>query len=190
MSVHRFSLRPRVVHASATLIFVLAASCVPGQQAVQPSARCVHPEQASKIWIFNAAQTDSTFDRVGRCGSLPFDSIDGSWTPGRAAVERIDRLTRSRVDVARGNRTALNGADYHIQYFGVVVGNRRLVYINGVHGSLATRMLRNPERELADGPVAVCDAGLGAFQSQYDTQTEQLGSIRFESSYGGILAPP
>lgn len=167
------------------LLFAPVGGCGAIQRQVRPGIGESAVHQSEKIWIFEASRTQSSFGRVGRCSGLPFDTVGGAWTPDSRLVQRLDPIVRRALAAANGERGSIRGSDYHIQYFGIVVEGRRLLYLNGIHQVLTTNMLREPERELADAPVVICDAGKGAFQTYFDLRTEQLGSVRFQSGYGG-----
>lgn len=184
--------RNRYRHASrwTGLLGVLAlctvmSSCAVIQRQTSPTPAGPATQLPEKIWIFEASRTQSTIDRLGRCSGLPFGTVTGAWTPDSHLVRRLDPTIRRAVNAV--GVVAIMGSDYHLQYFGIIVEGDRLLYINGIHQVLVTSMLRKPEQELADAPVVVCDAGRGAFQTEYNLLTGQLGRIRFESSYGGRL---
>lgn len=179
-----------VARLVSVLAFAAAAACTAVNGQHRLGTEEPDPQQRELIWIFDASRTQQSFSRLGRCRGIPFDSIDGAWTPDSQLVRQVDPIVRRAVDAARrdrGDRVTIRGSDYYVQYFGIVVEGHQFIYVNGVHRVLATNMLREPETELAHAPVVVCDAGFGAFQTEFDLQTKQLGPIRFESTYGGPL---
>lgn len=180
---HLATSRSRHRYALAALSVAVAGCTLNGSQPADHSLTGI--TQPPTIWLFDETVTRVTFHRIGRCGDIPHPDVTEAWTPQEQLVVALDSAVRAAADVLLANHKSLRGEDYHIQYFGVIADGSRIVYINAVHRALATRMLRHPQSELGVEPVVICDAGLGAFQSSFDVESNRLDSIVFYSSYRG-----
>jgi hypothetical protein len=82
------------------------------------------------------------------------------------------------------SETPLLARDYYRQYGGLIVGGKRIIYVNGFHRWFLARSGRNADawtrwRTIA---VRVCDGGLEYFGAEYDPDTRQVDAIEFNGS--------
>jgi hypothetical protein len=84
----------------------------------------------------------------------------------------------------------LNALDYYRQYGGLVVGGRRIVYVNSVHQDIARNMYdREDARGFYPAPdawreraIQVCDGGPIVFGVEYDSEAETFGNFAFNGA--------
>jgi hypothetical protein len=141
-----------------------------------------------------------------QCSEQPTGLAD-TWQPTRDIVIRAEALLPpvlaaawSGVGWGREGRQAWH---YHRQYAGIVLGDRELVYINGVETSMAQRAVagevirddgdtvaaRRAVREHLTGAVTAVDAGARSWGVVYDPRTERFGVVAFACTMYGPVAP-
>lgn len=106
--------------------------------------------------------------------------ISGGWQPTPGQIAKAEALLPSLV---RANRRPKEPLGYR-QYLGVVIGGRRMIYVNVFPRWLVER------RELAGiAPqdwrtvfVSVCDGGDGFWGAVYDPETLRFSSPRFNGA--------
>lgn len=113
--------------------------------------------------IFPAAQAPL----LARQCSRATPSAEGVWQPAAADIVRLEAgLTRL---LAAQN---VQPAAYYRQYGGLIVGGRRLIYVNGarnavVHGDWRTNA------------ISICDGGALAFGVEYDPASGTFAHFAF-----------
>lgn len=131
---------------------------------------------------FSAAQTQAYLRTLERCGGSRLEGATGSWTPPRRVTERLDEQIRRNLQRSLVSDSILDAEDYLFQYFGVVVHEQRVVFINGLHEIVVTSFVADREAWKQE-PVVVCDVGKAGFQVDYDVQTLVLSPLRFDPGY-------
>lgn len=105
--------------------------------------------------------------------------FEATWTPSsdivREMEERIDDIRSLRAGCCiRGTRIT-NLESYYFQYAGIVVNDRKLIYVNAFWGS--------PDSEAwLTQPVMYCDGGSGSWGVLYDPERR----VFFELHVNGI----
>jgi hypothetical protein len=111
--------------------------------------------------------------------------ITGGWRPLQSDIDQLEsRLPdisrlRSRVeDIGEAGIQIRQPTNYYRQYIGIVVGNRKLIYINA---------FSDPHPEWRTQVVDVCDSGPSEWGVLYDPVTGRFSSLR---ANGGLPPPP
>ena len=173
--------------ASSLLMLICSAgvlACRSGGEVVNaPSASNVRSDTMSVG--FTASQTSAVYHDLAQCGEKDLPEIEGTWTPATRETVRLDSAVFFALRAALDTLTArLNPAEYRYQYFGLIRGGHRLILVNGFNKTVL-RLATHDQSEWQHIPILLCDAGLGAFQTEYDVDMRSLQPIRFFSRYGG-----
>ena len=102
-----------------------------------------------------------------------------------AALERAlpGALARAIRFRAFSNDSTLVPENYFRQYVGIVVGGKRLIYINGFHrGYLVLSAQKDDTTRWRREPVEVCDGGDWFFGAEYDPATGTVRNLRFNAN--------
>jgi hypothetical protein len=118
-----------------------------------------------------AAAEDAT--RLCR-GPLRFD---GTWTPKNADVKSIESHLRRVSDLQMSGRRIEHPERYFRQYIGIVVNNRKLIYVNAFCGRSFSRGKGRPQRL-----VNMCDGGSCFWGAVYDVATKQFSDLSINGS--------
>lgn len=106
------------------------------------------------------------------CSRTAPPAFEGTWTPTKEEIEimekhfnKLQRLKASECCLFRFKLHDLN--NYYLQYVGIVVDGKKLIYINGMskkHGGSAPSPI----------PYDVCDGGMMSWGCLYDPQKEKF----------------
>ena len=114
---------------------------------------------------------------------------DATWTPDAGAIRRLESALapelQAAVDLQSDPDRRLLAADFYRQYAGLVIGGKRMVYVNGIH---RTFVQRNPTSSWKTVAARTCDGGLRAFGAEYDVATGVISKLFFNG--GGRGARP
>jgi len=127
---------------------------------------------------------------VRQCSRRVPTSVADGWVPDHDALGRLERglmpaLQAALDHVTAPGQRALRATDYYRQYGGLVVGQRRIIYINGFHRAYLSLTLSGDTRERATEwrtrAVNVCDGGLMFFGAEYDPSAGQFEAVTFNA---------
>jgi hypothetical protein len=117
--------------------------------------------------------------------------LTGTWSPDAATLHRLERVLRQALQDAIDRHLPPGTArpratDYYRQYVGLVVGGRRLVYVNGFHRELlsldpTSRRLEHAG-EWRTKAVVGCGGGVDLFGAEYDPIGGRIESITFNGA--------
>lgn len=136
----------------------------------------LHPKSTS----FSGSETSAFLQTFGHCGGGPSGTLSGTWTPSDAEVAEADRRVRTALAQVMSTDPVLRADEFYIQYLGVVINERRMIFINGVH-EVAAR--GSPPEQWRSGPLVICDIGQTGFQTEFDVTAGRVGDIRFAEPY-------
>ena len=131
-----------------------------------------------------------TFARPRLCNRPGAGPADGTWAPDAATIRRLESVLGVELQAAldlspeRGGRARLAG-DYYRQYAPLVIGGKRIVYINGFHRRTVDN---NPKFSWKTTASQACDGGQLFFGTEYDVAGGRLSRIIFNG--GGRGASP
>jgi len=109
--------------------------------------------------------------------------IEDLWVPDATVVDRFEHALAPLLQGAlerSPRKPKYTPASYFRQYFGIVVGGRRLVYVNGVVPS-------RPERDLPSLRTAFqgpCDGWESSFGAEFDVEAERVQNLAFNGGRG------
>jgi hypothetical protein len=179
MGLHFAAVAPhdRAMRAFIILAFLCVAGSALAQtdDAFQPNTGAIFPAHSARVL-------------TNQCSRFAPDP-EGVWTPSAEDIARLEPTLFSLVnDELRregdqyGPRTA---ASYYRQYGGLIVGGRRIIYINGVV-NLEQRMIAMSEitrnhRSLdwRTQTFLLCDGGTTTFGVEYDVATHSFQNFQF-----------
>ena len=127
-----------------------------------------------------------TFARPRLCNRPAPGPSQGTWTPDASTIRRLESVLGGELQAAidlssEPVRTRL-AADYYRQYAPLVIAGRRIVYVNGLHGSTVGREPRVNWKATA---WHHCDGGSLFFGTEYDVATGRLSTIIFNGGGRG-----
>lgn len=157
------------------MVFALAAltiSCMPGTIAPGGQAAAAQMESI----VFDADRTGQFFRSIAPCDERMAQGIEGYWTPPRRLKEPLDAEVTRALSDSLARHPSYRAVDYYVQYLGIVREGRRIVLANGTHRDHARDDWR-------DHPSMVCDAGVAAFQAEYDPATGVMSAVRFSTRF-------
>lgn len=112
---------------------------------------------------------------VRQCSRDAPEKVAGGWTPApaviagmEARIREIEKLT-SRLCCGKG-RSVKDISAYRLQYAGIVVAGRRLIYINA---------FRYATRGWKTRPVIACDGGDSFWGALYDPKRRRFFALAF-----------
>lgn len=113
--------------------------------------------------------------------------IEGTWIPDLSVVRRLEAALAIALPVsldrAPGGRYPKPVAtSFYRQYLGLVVGGKKLVYINGLHEQLVAHSRPDEWKAVAWNG---CDGGLHAFGAEYDVDSDRIQNIIFNGGGRG-----
>ncbi len=113
--------------------------------------------------IFPAAQAPLLARQCSR--STP--SAEGVWQPAAGDIARLEPgLARTLA------AQQVQPGAYYRQYGGLVVGGRRIVYVNGARNAIVHGDWRST-------PISICDVGALAFGVEYDPASGAFSHFAF-----------
>ncbi len=94
---------------------------------------------------------DAAHALISQCSRRVPTSITGAWTPDSATLRRLARGLISDLQQAIDRATPAGhrgprATDYYRQYGGLIVGERRMIYVNGFHRAYLSVISDRPER--------------------------------------------
>ncbi len=140
---------------------------------------------------------------LGQCSRGTPTPMQGTWNPSPDQIHLLEDslsvlLDRQLAALGLPDSLRPHAGDYYRQYAGVLVGGRRLIYVNGFHKTqvAATRTFltehHNDSAALRNFPPAfrdsdywrgvatvVCDGGEYYFGVEYDPETHRFGNFAF-----------
>jgi len=131
---------------------------------------------------------EHALELVSQCSRAEPSPIEGTWTPDEAVLDQFDAALPAIFDAQHQRdwqSLDLSIANYHRQYGGLVIGGRRIVYVNAFRSSLlnsSPMTPRDPTRTWRNYPMRLCDGGPSAFGAQYNPDTGQISNFQFDGS--------
>jgi hypothetical protein len=141
---------------------------------------------AAHVVVFSA---QSAHTLVHQCSRRVPTSFTGAWSPDASTLRHLEGVWLAVLQEAIDRTTppgsqSLRAAEYYRQYGGLIIGGRRIVYINGFHRAHLRMISVNPEgaTDWRTRAVNVCDGGRAYFGAEYDPTTGRVESIEFNAS--------
>ena len=128
-----------------------------------------------------------TFARPRLCNRPAPGPADGVWTPDADVIRRLESALGVELQAAldlspeRSGRPRIAG-DYYRQYAPLVIGGKRIVYVDGFHRG---HVDNNPKFSWKTTASRVCDGGQLFFGTEYDVTSGRLSKIIFNGGGRG-----
>lgn len=172
------------------LLFPALAACS------QPPAGGPPPgavqEEVAELWAADT-RTILTGDAARRmerqCSRVSPGPVEDIWTPSEADIAPVeDALIHLLAQELEARGESPSPGDYYRQYAGLVIGGKRVIYVNGVD---ASGVDSDPGPAFHPGnwrayAIQICDGGTITFGAEYDPATRQFSNFAFN----GSLRPP
>jgi hypothetical protein len=126
-------------------------------------------QSALRSTVLPEAEATRLRDTCSR-GPVQFDE---TWRPGNDVVSSLTKKLQSLSNVTRCRSTRdslLPSYKYHFQYVGIVVGGRRLVYVNAISVGMVPE---DWQTRFAD----ICGGGPGAWSVFYDPANRVFSNL-------------
>jgi hypothetical protein len=121
-----------------------------------------------------------------QCGRPMSGVVLDTWIPDAIMIANLEDALFPALQHALDRKAPSEpgrwlARDYYRQYGGLIVGGKRIIYINGFHRTFLTWFGHAPElatdwRSIA---VRVCDGWLQYFGAEYDPDTRHVYAIEF-----------
>ncbi len=151
------------------------------------TAACARPvsSQSLRAGRGTVLPAGSAADIVRQCSRGTPGPVDGVWTPTSADIVALDRaLAPVLVDALKHSsipdslRPPISR--YYRQYAGLVVGGKRIIYVNGFDDDILHAYTDSTEWHRT--PIVVCDGGEGFFGAEYDPSSLQVRHFQFNGN--------
>lgn len=182
-------MQPRVI---ATLLALsvataLAAAC---SQSVAPPSETATPEAPPVPTVQldpakGAILTATKGERLGKQCSRPSPGpVTGTWSPSKAQIADLEFTLGEQIEreLKTIPKPGPRPQDYYRQYAGLTIGDKQIIYINGVQDSVVERDegAGRPHRGLwTNEPIMICDGGTITFGVEYDPETKAFAKFAF-----------
>ena len=117
-------------------------------------------------------------DLLRQCSRATPDNAQGVWTPSAAQVAALE----TRLPPALAQVKPQHHAGYGRQYGGLIVGGRRLIYINACPAGALEDMDKDRAtwaKKAMQQAFVVCDGGEDFFGALYDPATKRFSDFKF-----------
>lgn len=166
------------------LAFALLAGCTSADRPAAPPA-APDPLPPGTYFVLPASQVEAAGAQCSRAAP----TVEGGWAMTDADAQAVERRLPALADAPPENPNGVVPASSRIdlatsvrQYVGVVVGGRRLVYVNAFPQDMLDRDADMPSdhRLHADRRVAVvCDGGPSFWGVVFDPATGEFSGLDF-----------
>ncbi len=171
-----------VKHLFVAALIAGATACAP--TTAPPSTGTVQ-EQVAELWTAETRTvlTGDAARAFGRqCSRISPGPIEDIWTPSDAEIRAMQDeliLLVARKQEEYGESPSPGG--YYRQIAGLVIGGRRIIYVNGVDES-AIGGGANSRFDWRTQAVQICDGGPITFGVEYDPATRQFSNFAFNGA--------
>ncbi len=130
--------------------------------------------------VLNADEAKLVTSQCSRAGP---EKVEGVWVPSKSDIEALEKhlnLLKQLESTACCMRGKIEGrlSQYQLQYAGIILGGRKLIYINASPADFDKKMSR-VTGERRSGPVLVCDGGKNFWGAIYDPETQSFRDLAF-----------
>lgn len=121
---------------------------------------------------------DKARELTQQCSRAAPGPAEETWTPEAADIAAMEPALATLIDTelyAQWPNEALSASDYRRQYGGLIVGGRRIIYINGFRAE-------GEDGEIAvwrTWPMIICDGGPITFGVEYDPADGSFSNFAF-----------
>lgn len=163
--------------ALAPLACALSLACFGSVALAQPKPDDAFAPHTSAIFLGESAR-----QLVRLCGHPPLGPIEGVWTPSEADIAMLEPALFALL----GRELRRTGSDrtpegYYRQYGGLILGGRRVIYVNGFAAEVVHSMhrLMTPWVDWRTVSMTVCGDDPVAFRVEYDPAHRSFPSFEY-----------
>lgn len=168
-------------------LILAAAACsgpAPGPVATPRPQAATAPAPTPVIALDPAKGVVLPADKAQRlahqCSRKSPGPVTGVWLPSPDMIADLEASLGMELErrIAATPSAGVTPQDYYRQYGGILIGERQVIYVNGVAA-------RTVERELPGGetwktePAMICDGGTITFGVEYDPATKTFSNFAF-----------
>jgi hypothetical protein len=161
---------PLLKRLVSALAFSVAACAQP------PAPQSPFPPDTRAVFAGERAR-----ELVNQCSRREPGPVEGTWTPSEAQLDALEsRLPRLFEERPSRHWPKQSPAllDYYRQYGGLVIGGRRIIYVNAFRPGMVGN-----EPTWRETPVMICDGGDIVFGVEYDPATDAFANFSFNGPY-------
>ncbi len=149
---------------------------------------------AAPIWDAQDGAVLSVKEAPGllsQCSRSAPHSVSSYWLPQRSQIDELEARLPGALDEAFSRRSARESSDPSgtlRQYAGLMLGERKIIYVNGIAKVLvedemrSAKQLGRPIRDWRTSAWGVCDGGPAFFGVEYDPLTRTFANFAFNGS--------
>jgi hypothetical protein len=121
---------------------------------------------------------------LSQCSRGAPAGVSRFWSPSTEQIQRLESLLPGYVRAEAGaDRRIPDNVEYHRQYIGIVVNDRRLIYGNFYPASvldlfLDARRSDQPRIDEKSTPVVVCDGGPSFWGIVFDPESNEFRDLQ------------
>jgi hypothetical protein len=156
-------------------LLALTAACTPAPAPAPHPAPS--PFAADTAVVFAADKAVELTEQCSRAVPAP---VAGTWTPSDAQIAALEPALGALLGEqlhAQWPNDRISASDYRRQYGGLIVGGRRIIYVNGFRP--------DDDNELdtwRTWPMAICDGGPVQFGVEYDVASGEFANFAFNGA--------
>lgn len=120
-----------------------------------------------------------------QCSRIALAPVTGVWEPAAAQIAALEPKLADLLAVKLASRSDIGfmAADFYRQYGGLLVGRRKIIYVNGFHRELIDAQMGTGHiTNWHTVPVQVCDGGALTFGVEYDPATGRFANFAFSGT--------
>jgi len=130
--------------------------------------------EAARFAVLESDQTELVAEQCSRPNPPHYES---TWKPGPEIIQQLELDLPALKALASGHDEAhiTDSKAYDRQYFGIVVHDKRLIYINAFQPAMANK-------DWKYYAIVVCDSSTGAWGALYDPASHGFSDFAFNLS--------
>lgn len=165
---------------TAAAILSACAACSPQPSGAITATIQLPPFDANTGAVFAG---DKARELIHQCSRVSPGPIEGTWTPSSAEINQLEpELVGFLWSQPSRSGAGAEPWDYYRQYGGLIIGGRRVIYVNGFQRGL----LDNPNPahpfDWRTQVMSVCDGGDIVFGVEYDPATHAFAHFAFNGA--------
>jgi hypothetical protein len=133
----------------------------------------VFAQDPPQFTVLEARQAAAVLQQCSRFTPKP---VTGTWQPAEADIKALEARLLPRLASLHPEKA--KGA-YYRQYAGVIIGKRKVIYINAFWVADAKVQHAEDKDRWRREPVIVCDGGDDYWGAVYDPATQEISEFEF-----------